>query len=1119
MAYEYHLQTAMELAVGGSTSNFEKDVVYRKWASIHGGVYVPVSEHTPPNPYLANVPNRDVETTSGLKLTLVNPAYMTRQVHELGLADYGLRGHITSLNPLRPENAPDEWERKSLEEFNRGKDEVWSLEKINDKVYLRYMRPFLVDSSCLKCHAHQGYKVGDIRGGISVSFPWEKSEKSLKAYLLNSVGVFGLIWLVGIFGIFVGQRVLSSNLLSQQITQDALRKSENTLRTVTGSVPLGIGLMADRKFDWVNEAFAEMVGYTRNELDSRTMSILYKVDQNYGDGIERVYAKLVSDPYAEIETRFTCKDGKEMDVSLRLASTERGNPSGSVVFSVIDITQARKAARELEEQSFRMQRAELAARFGNWEFDIGSGKVRGSMGAKLIYGMDRDEIELEKIKDIPLPEYREMMDSALKEVIQNRKPYDIEFKAVRQSDQQIIDVHAIADFNPDTNTIWGVIQDITEQKQFEDALKKSEARYRFLTENIVDVIWQMSPDLVFRYVSPSVKSQLGYRPEEILGRTIFEFLTPDSRTHAQNAFSERMKAFQEKSILEGTVYELEFVRTDNSTIWTEITSTPSFDSDNNILGFHGVCREITDRKRAEESLRKSESLFRSYVESAPLGIWETDGTGKLVSANKATTEITGYPHEHLIGMNMMDICLPEHVNLVAERFSRLRTSEIEAAEVQVFKADGTIIWESVNAVKLSEDRYLFFIQDVTEKKQAQEEVIEMERRLFHAQKLESLGVLSGGIAHDFNNLLAIIIGNLELATDKIDPSSQAIDNIEKAMSAAERSASLTKQMLAYSGKSVLDVTEINLTEIVKSQSTMLKAAVLKAANLELNLDENLPALIGDAAEIQQVIMNLITNASESLETGYGTIKVSTGLRYCDKELLSNSLLPEKPTPQNMVFIEVEDDGIGMDSKTIHRLFDPFYTTKFLGRGLGMSVVHGVVKGHRGAITVKSQPAKGTIVTVYFPVSESDMTSRGETVDRAQRIQVQKEVEQPVFGSVLIVDDEPLVLDFMVSAMTSFGLNPITAGNGKEAVEVFRNNIDNIQLVLLDLSMPEMDGAATFEQIKKLKPDAKIILCSGYSEEEMLSRFELSNHPAAFLKKPSKLKELKSLVRGVLQNDR
>lgn len=1118
MAYEYYLQTAMELAVGASNSNFEKDVVYRKWASIHGGVYVPVSERTPPNPYLANVPNRDVETTSGLKLTLVNPAYMTRQVHELGLADYGLRGHITSLNPLRPENAPDEWERKALEEFNRGKDEVWSLEKINDKVYLRYMRPFLVDSSCLKCHAHQDYKVGDIRGGISVSFPWEKSEKSLKAYLLNSVGVFGLIWLVGIFGIFVGQRVLSSNLLSQQITQDALLKSENTLRTVTGSVPLGIGLMADRKFDWVNEAFAEMVGYTRNELVSRTMSILYKNDQNYEAEIERLHAKLVSDPYAEIETRFTCKDGKEMDVSLRLASTERGNPSGSVVFSVIDITQARKAARELEEQSFRMQRAELVARFGNWEFDIGSGKIRGSMGAKRIYGMDRDEIELEKVKDIPLPEYREMMDSALKEVIQNRKPYDIEFKAVRQSDQQIIDIHAIADFNPDTNTVWGVIQDITEQKQFEDALKKSEARYRFLTENIVDVIWQMSPDLVFSYVSPSVKSQLGYRPEEILGRTIFEFLTPDSRSHAQNAFNERMKSFRENSTLEGIVYELEFVRKDNSTIWTEITSNPSFDSDNNLLGFHGVSREITDRKRAEESLRKSESLFRSYVESAPLGIWETDGTGKLVSANKATTEITGYLHEQLIGMNMMDVCLPEHVHLAAERFTKLRTSENDAAEVQIVKADGTIIWELLNAVKLSEDRYLFFIQDVTEKKLAQEEVIEMERRLFHAQKLESLGVLSGGIAHDFNNLLAIIIGNLELATDKIDPSSRAMDNIEKAMSAAERSASLTKQMLAYSGKSVLDVTEINLTEIVKSQSTMLKAAVVKAANLELNLDENLPALRGDAAEIQQVIMNLITNASESLETGYGKVKLSTGLRYCDKELLSHSLLPEKPTPQNMVFIEVEDNGIGMDSKTLHRLFDPFYTTKFLGRGLGMSVVHGVVKGHRGAITVKSQPEKGTIVTVYFPVSESDMTSRGETVDRAQLIQVQKEVEQPVFGSVLIVDDEPLVLDFMVSAMTSFGLNPITAGNGKEAVEVFRNNIDKIQLVLLDLSMPEMDGAATFEQIKKLKPDAKIILCSGYSEEEMLSRFELSNHPAAFLKKPSKLKDLKSLVRGVLFND-
>lgn len=1247
LSYNQYFNSSVEIAVNAAMNSFEKDVVYRKWAAIHGGVYVPVSEFTPPNPYLKDLPNRDVETTTGLKLTLMNPAYMTRQVHEIGFEQHGLRGHITSLQPLRPENAPDEWERKALEQFNQGKESVWSFENIDNKTYVRLMRPFYVDSSCLKCHAHQGYKEGDVRGGISVAVPWDKTEQSIKAYFVNNILAYCLVWFVGMTGIVYGHRVLSSNIARQYATLEALGKSENTLKTVTRSMPLGTGLTINRVFNWINETFSEMTGYSKDELYGKSARILYENDEEF----ERVGAILVKEisasGQAEVETRFVRKDSTTFDVILRLASTERSDPTSGLVFSVIDISERKKSAIEMQENSFRLERAELAAKFGNWELDLNTRKMKGSKGALRIYGVEKDTYDIEEAQRIPLPEFRAALDQALRELIDQQKAYDLEFKARRQSDSAIIDIHSIADYNPSTGVVWGVIQDITEKKRAEEALKESEARYRVLAENMVDVIWQMSPDLKFTYVSPSISRQFGYSQEEMLGQSVINLMVPDSRKQAQQAFEQTMKALLEGGDSDSRNYELELTHKDGSRMWVEITSSPAFDDDGKLVGIQGVSRDITDRKNAERQLRYSEQLFRSYVESAPLGIWEADGNGTLVSANRAASEITGYSNEQLIGSNMLEICLPEQVPELALQFESLKRTANEKAEVQVVRPDGVIIWQSVNGVKLSDDRFLFFSQDVTarksaeaelqrnanemllliksmingfvvqesifdesgayvdyrvvfindayerltglkaeevigktvyeiwpdtenqwvamagevaltgnpksfemyhtptkrfwscnlyrpwdsadricmifdditEKKRVQEEIIEMERRLFHAKKLESLGVLSGGIAHDFNNLLAIIIGNLELAADALDPSSEAITNIQKAMSAAERSASLTRQMLAYSGKSVLDVSEINLSQVIQQQTDMIKAVVAKTAHLELNLADDLPRLRGDTSEIQQVALNLITNASESLEGGPGNIWVTTGVRYFDEALQAKSLLHDKPAPQDMIFLEVRDDGVGMEHQTLDRLFDPFYTTKFLGRGLGMSVVHGVVKGHRGAITVETYPGEGTTVTVYFPISESKpwkLSNEQQSITGTQTSP--KQDGEVTSGTVLVVDDEALVSDFMTTALSSFGFDTLKADNGRQAVEIFRDNKGRIDLVLLDLSMPEMDGVAAFEHIRKIRPDIKVILCSGYSEEEIIGRFDENSYPNAFLKKPSKLKDLKALVHSVLNRD-
>ncbi|MFH0959596.1 MAG: DUF3365 domain-containing protein, partial [Pseudomonadota bacterium] len=294
-SYNEHYKNAILMAKSATVDSFQKDLVYRKWAALHGGVYVPISEHAQPNPHLVNIPDRDVETTSGKKLTLINPAYMTRQVHELGMKEYGLIGHITSLNPLRLENAPDEWERKALLDFENGSTEVWSLEQMGDRKYYRFMSPLLVESSCIKCHNNQGYKIGDLRGGISVLVPWDKFEAPLKKHLEHVLAIYGLIWFVGVLGIFASQRVISKNMAKQEITLDALCKSEDILNTVLQATPLGIGLVKNRIISWTNDSLKEMTGYSTQELYDHSTRILYETDYEF----QRVGASI----YPEISTK------------------------------------------------------------------------------------------------------------------------------------------------------------------------------------------------------------------------------------------------------------------------------------------------------------------------------------------------------------------------------------------------------------------------------------------------------------------------------------------------------------------------------------------------------------------------------------------------------------------------------------------------------------------------------------------------------------------------------------------------------------------------------------------------------------------------------------------------
>jgi CheY-like chemotaxis protein len=376
--------------------------------------------------------------------------------------------------------------------------------------------------------------------------------------------------------------------------------------------------------------------------------------------------------------------------------------------------------------------------------------------------------------------------------------------------------------------------------------------------------------------------------------------------------------------------------------------------------------------------------------------------------------------------------------------------------------------------------------------------------------------MAGGIAHDFNNLLQSILGNIELASMKLNPDAEPQKYIANALTSGKYAVQLTNLMLTYLGKGLYTKKELSLNELVRENVEMLKTAATTAVSIEWNLCPELPAIIADEAHIQQIVMNLITNAAESIEQQPGVIRITTGIQNCDKTCLDASMLDEKPEPGRFVFFEVSDNGCGMSEETLHRLFDPFYTTKFTGRGLGMSAVLGIIRTHGGALLVQSEPGKGSTFRVLFPLAES---ARPFMVPEPVAPQPEEgaTIEKPLSGVVLVVDDEKPVLKICTKMAQLCGFTVITACDGIDAVAKFRTHADDIDIVLMDLTMPNMDGITAMKEIYLIRPNAKIILSSGFNNEELSERIK-GQHPSGFIRKPYSMKLLEKEFQRVMRAD-
>lgn len=385
-------------------------------------------------------------------------------------------------------------------------------------------------------------------------------------------------------------------------------------------------------------------------------------------------------------------------------------------------------------------------------------------------------------------------------------------------------------------------------------------------------------------------------------------------------------------------------------------------------------------------------------------------------------------------------------------------------------------------------RRQYQVRDYLEEKKLSDE------KMLEKQKLESLGVLAGGVAHDFNNLLTGILANASLAVETLPPSSPVQRMLNDVVDASDRAAHLTKQLLAYAGKGRFVVQAVDLSDLVRDISHLIQSSIPKNATVQLDLVANLPCIEADAAQIQQLVMNLVINAAEAIPEGrQGSVLVTTRVQDVDQNYIEQTLSPGEIVPGEYVALEVHDTGAGMDQGTLQRIFDPFFTTKFTGRGLGLAAALGIVRGHKGALKVYSTPGQGSTFKILFPAMQ----------DGRQPVAVRSAVTlEPAHhaGAVLVIDDEEVVRRTAKTTLERNGYDIVLAENGLEGVQLFQALSNKICAVLLDLTMPGLGGEETLRQIQAIRPEAKVILSSGFNEVEVIRKFA-GKGLAGFLQKP------------------
>jgi PAS domain S-box-containing protein len=653
--------------------------------------------------------------------------------------------------------------------------------------------------------------------------------------------------------------------------------------------------------------------------------------------------------------------------------------------------------------------------------------------------------------------------------------------------------------------------DITKRKLAEDALQESEDKYRRLAESIPGMVFQfvLQKDGSFSlpYVNERIMQYAGIAPEAAMAEPslLFTPIHPDDQEMIQQAISISART------LHNFVVEHRLIDVNGLLRWFRVESMPQPLSNGDIL-WNGVSIDITDQKRAEDALRESEERYRQVVENVNEAIIVAQD-GKLKFVNCVASEIFGYPEGELLSRPFLDFIHRDDRSMVMDRhLRRLRGETLPARyPFRLVGKDGGTRWVQIGAALIEwEGRAatLNLLTDITDRKQAEEERVRLEAENRQLQKAESLGRMAGAIAHLFNNRLSVVIGNLELALMDLSVDAVIRKNLIEAMRAARRSAEISGLMLIYLGQSTDKGELLDLADVCRHNLPMLQDVMPEGIALETDLPSSGPVVRAHANQIQQVLTHLITNGWESIGHSAGKVTLATRIIPAS-EIPKSHLAPVdwKPAADLVSCLEVTDTGRGIAEEDLDKIFDPFFTTKFTGRGLGLAVVLGIVKTLGGAIGVEIKQNQGSIFRVFLPLVTDALPRASEKATEVHRM------EQG--GTVLLVEDQDTVRKMAELMLKRLGYEVLVASGGAEAVELLRENPEQVQFVITDLTMPGMDGWETLMALRKIRPHIPVVLVSGHDEAHAMGR-DYPERPHVFLHKPYLKGELESAIDTALK---
>jgi two-component system, cell cycle sensor histidine kinase and response regulator CckA len=617
-------------------------------------------------------------------------------------------------------------------------------------------------------------------------------------------------------------------------------------------------------------------------------------------------------------------------------------------------------------------------------------------------------------------------------------------------------------------------------------MRVSDEMYRLIVEAVPEGIWVANAQGRTLFCNRRMAEILGVDVESMADRSCFDHVFPDELEQARGYFERNLAGDREP-------FDFRLRRADGSPVWVRISGMPMLDHSGASVGLLGLFSDISEQKHAEAALRESEERFRNMADTAPVMIWVTDPNKLSTFFNRRWLEFRGRTWEQETGFGWAEGIHPEDADACMKVYaSAFENRSGFQTEKRLLRADGeyrTLLCTGVprfgeNGVFAG---YVGCSLDITDLRRAQERSLE-------TQKLESLGILARGVAHDFNNLLGSILANSELVLADLDRASAGRQGIEEIQTVAVRASEIVRELMIFAGQEDPVFEPVDLSELVGEMLQLLKISISKRAALKIDLEKDAPPVRANAAQMRQVVMNLITNASEALGENGGTISLAV------RQIQSGA--------EDYLRLEVGDTGCGMTEETQARIFDPFFTTKFAGRGLGLAAVRGIIRSHGGTINVVSAPGEGSRFEILLrssgePVGERRAMSEASAANKADKLA----------ATVLVVEDEEALRHAVSKMLRREGAIVIEAADGQTAVSLFRARAREIDIVLLDMTLPGISGQEVLSELRRIQPGVKVIVTSAYSQDWARATI-VGSEPWLYIRKPYRFAELMGVVQKV-----